>query len=55
MLFRSQILGRKPKNREVARVMNIPEIRVSELHNFISREPISIDSLNTERFTEEDD
>jgi RNA polymerase primary sigma factor len=51
----AQILGRKPKNREVARVMQISENRVSELHNFISREPVSIDSLNTERFEDDQD
>lgn len=42
----SQILGRKPKNKEIAKVMGISESAVSQLQGFIMREPVSIDSLN---------
>lgn len=51
----AQILGRKPKNKEVAKVMGITESKIAQLQGLVAREPISIDSLNTERFTEEDD
>lgn len=51
----SQILGRKPKNAELAKIMNITESNIAELQSFMTTEPISIDQLNTERFSDEQD
>jgi DNA-directed RNA polymerase sigma subunit (sigma70/sigma32) len=51
----AQMLGRKPKNRELAKIMQISEAKVAELQGFMAREPVSIDSLNTERFEDDQD
>jgi len=51
----SQILGRTPKNIELAEMLGVSEQKIYELKNYMAREPISIDHLNTERFTDEED
>ena len=51
----SQILGRKPKPAELAKIMGISERKLAQLQSFMTREPISIDHLNTERFSDEQD
>jgi RNA polymerase primary sigma factor len=49
----TQILGRKPKPKELAKIMNVSESKINQLHNYIAREPISIDNLNQEKFTDD--
>ena len=49
----TQILGRKPNNKELSRILGIAESKVTELKHCMAREPISIDNLDTERFTDE--
>lgn len=49
----AQILGRKPHNRELAKIMGISEAKINQLRNYIAREPISIDNLNQEKFTDD--
>jgi RNA polymerase primary sigma factor len=51
----SQILGRKPKPAELAKIMDMGEAKLAQLQSYMVREPISIDHLNTERFTDEQD
>ena len=51
----TQILGRKPKTKELAKIMRVSEARIAELQGFMAREPISIDHLNTERVADEQD
>jgi len=51
----TQILGRKPKTNELAKVLGVPDKKISELQNLMAREPISIEHLNTERFVDEQD
>lgn len=45
----SQLLGREPKNSELAKMMGIKEQKIVDLKNYLSNEPISIDNLTTER------
>lgn len=49
----TQLLGRKPTTSELAKVMNMPESKIHQLHGYIAREPISLDNINQERFSEE--
>lgn len=49
----SQVLGRKPKVSELASIMAMPESKIHQLQGYISREPISLDNLNQEKFNEE--
>lgn len=49
----TQILGREPKNRELADIMQVSEKKIVELKNHLIREPVSIDNLNTERLTDD--
>jgi len=49
----SQLLGRKPKPLEVAKVMGISESKVHLLQNYMAREPVSLDHINQEKFIEE--
>lgn len=51
----SQNLGRKPKVSELAEVMQIDEERVRQLQSYVTREPVSLEHLNEERFLEEQD
>ena len=51
----TQMLGRTPKNAELAKIMNMSEKKLAQLQSFTAREPISIDQLNTERFSDEQD
>lgn len=51
----SQTLRRKPKPIELANVMGISESELYELQSYTNLEPISVDYLNTERFSDEQD
>ena len=51
----SQVLGRKPKISEVATMMGVDEERIRLLQSYLTREPISLEHLNEERFLEEQD
>ena len=51
----SQVLGRKPKASEVATMMGVDEERVRQLQSYLTREPVSLEHLNEERFLEEQD
>jgi len=49
----SQVLGRKPKTSELASIMGVTESKVHQLQGYIAREPVSLDHINQENFTEE--
>jgi RNA polymerase primary sigma factor len=49
----TQVLGRKPKTSEVASVANMSVQKVNRLKGFISREPVSLDALQQDKFLEE--
>lgn len=51
----SQILGRKPKTKELAKIMRVSEAKISQLQGFIAREPVSIDTLQQDKLEENDD
>lgn len=51
----SQVLGRKPKMSEVATMMGVGEDKVIQLQAYITREPVSLDSINEERVMEDGD
>lgn len=51
----TQIIGREPRPKELAKVMGISEAKLIQLQNYMHREPISIDNLNQERFTDDTD
>jgi RNA polymerase primary sigma factor len=48
-----QVLGRKPTVPEIAKIMGVSENKIILLQGYISREPISLDNLNQEKFAEE--
>jgi RNA polymerase primary sigma factor len=49
----TQVLGRKPKTSELASLMDVSEARIHQLRGYISREPVSLDHINQEKFLEE--
>jgi RNA polymerase primary sigma factor len=49
----SQVLGRKPKVSELAKILDVSEAKIHQLHGYIAREPISLDHINQEKFNEE--
>ena len=49
----TQMLGREPRVSELAKIMGVSEAKVHLLHSYISREPISLDHINQEKFNEE--
>ena len=49
----SQILGRAPTVTELAKVLGVSTARIHQLRGYLSREPISLDSLESEKFNEE--
>lgn len=51
----SQVLGRKPKASEVATMMGVHENVVLKLQSYIGREPVSLESIDEERYMEDDD
>jgi DNA-directed RNA polymerase sigma subunit (sigma70/sigma32) len=48
-----QTLGRKPKAYELAKIMGVSESKVHQLQGYITREPISLDNINQEKYIEE--
>jgi DNA-directed RNA polymerase sigma subunit (sigma70/sigma32) len=51
----SQILGRAPTVTELAKVLNVSTARIHQLRGYLAREPISLDSLESEKFNEENE
>jgi len=51
----TQLLGRRPNTSELAKIMNMSESKINQLRGYISQEPVSIDSNNQEKFTEDQD
>lgn len=49
----TQILGRRPKTGELAKVLGISEAKVTQIQNHIAKEPMSLDYINQEKFLEE--
>lgn len=49
----SQLLGRKPRASELAEVMQVSEAKIHQLHGYLTREPVSLDNINQEKFIEE--
>jgi len=50
-----QKLGRKPRESELATALGVEEDRVRQLQSYLSREPVSLDHINDEKFLEEQD
>jgi RNA polymerase primary sigma factor len=50
-----QKLGRKPRESELATELGVEEDRVRQLQSYLSREPVSLDHINDEKFLEEQD
>ena len=51
----AQVLGRKPSTQELATIMGTSTTKIYQLKGYISREPVSLDNLNQEKHTEEDE
>lgn len=51
----AQVLGRKPTTQELATIMDVPTSKIYQLKGYLSREPVSLDSLNQEKHTEENE
>jgi RNA polymerase primary sigma factor len=51
----SQILGRKPKPHELAKIMGISVAKLNQLQGYVMREPVSIDNLNQEKLEDIND
>jgi len=51
----TQVLGREPKISEIATMMGVDEERVRQIQSYLTREPVSLEHLNEERFLEEQD
>ena len=51
----TQVLGREPKISEIATMMGVDDERVRQLQTYLTREPVSLEHLNEERFLEEQD
>lgn len=49
----AQLLGRKPKTSEIAKLMEMSEAKIHQLQGYLAREPISLDNINQEKFIEE--
>lgn len=51
----SQVLGRKPSVAELATIIGCTTTRIHQLRGYVSREPISLDNLNSESLHEENE
>jgi RNA polymerase primary sigma factor len=49
----TQLYGKKPTTIKLAEVMEMPESKIHQLQGYISREPVSLDNINQEKFMEE--
>jgi RNA polymerase primary sigma factor len=49
----TQSLGYKPKSCELAKIMGISESEIHLIRSYVSREPLSLDGINQEKFMEE--
>jgi RNA polymerase primary sigma factor len=49
----TQVLNRKPKIAEIAKIMEVPESKIHQLRGFIKREPLSLDSVNQQKNIDE--
>lgn len=48
-----QVLGRKPKIDELAKIMGVGEDKIAQLQNFLAHEPISLEHINQKKNLEE--
>ena len=51
----SQVLGRKPTVQELATILDTTPAKIHQLKGYISREPVSLDSISEEKHFEEQD
>jgi DNA-directed RNA polymerase sigma subunit (sigma70/sigma32) len=51
----SQVLGRKPTVAELATIVGCKTTRIHQLRGYLSREPISLDNLNSDNLREENE
>ena len=51
----AQVLGRMPTAQELATLMDVPTSKIHQLKGYLSREPVSLDALNQERHSEENE
>jgi len=51
----SQVLGRKPKLNEIATMMGVEVDKVRQLQNYLTYEPVSLDSINETNTVEDHD
>jgi DNA-directed RNA polymerase sigma subunit (sigma70/sigma32) len=51
----SQVLGRKPKLNEIATMMGVEVNKVRQLQNYLTYEPMSLDSINETNTVEDHD
>lgn len=51
----SQMLGRKPTTSELAVLLNTTREKVNQLKGYITREPISLDNIENDKFFEENE
>lgn len=49
----AQVLGREPKTNEIAIMLDMDEKKISQLQNYISREPISINIVKQGKYLDE--
>lgn len=49
----TQVLGREPKISELSKITGFSENKIHLLKGYIMREPMSLDNINQEKFTEE--
>lgn len=51
----AQVLGRVPTVQELATLMDVPTSKIHQLKGYLSREPVSLDALNQEKHSEENE
>lgn len=51
----TQVLNRKPKISEIAKVMQVPESKIHQLKGYLKREPLSLDSINNQHLEDSHD
>jgi hypothetical protein len=51
----AQVLGRVPTVQELATLMDVSTCKIHQLKGYLSREPVSLDALNQEKHSEENE
>jgi DNA-directed RNA polymerase sigma subunit (sigma70/sigma32) len=51
----AQVLGRVPTVQELATLMDVSTSKIHQLKGYLSREPVSLDALNQEKHSEENE